>query len=781
MTSKEQKPKKKRLSFTTLTETVDFDNFDVSISKKSPKSTKSSGSDDIFDDLAYSASSFLSSEPGTPTADNFQKVKEKKGNRSKSVFDFFTKKSPEPSPRQSSLSSPLSARNSFFRRSAIDVKKSSSLTFENPFKKEIEEELKKQNCIHTDYVYFREVDFEDYSYVKEPISWITKEFNKTENIMEDEVINPLFEKFTEILNPLYDEFFEYKNPEADELIEYVSPIFDGTTNFLSETLNDIRLISILQKLLVFEDRIIQKKQGIKLQMKYQCFLGENLTNQIYILGNPYFTKLDAIAFCQNMMDKYSFKNVDNLSSTIFSESDYYRFTDYWDFFNEKQMNSRVLTAQMEENFIPFELKIDSYVIIRTIDNLMHELYENHIKTNLYSKNFNKNVGYLVVWKSTPFEELKREVYKLQKVNLLEFNENVRKSFLINLYNLMVLHALMICKKPEKLEQRTQMFQKYYYIVGNHKWTISSLENLLTSRENNQPIGFKFDPRIHFCLHQGTLGCPIFRYYPWDHFYYKRKHHTLDYQIKFSTKFFIKKEIKINDEEEIIQLPFIFKKHADAFGDSIDDQLNWISKYIQKKENQRQEFIEKMKKYKIEYFEENVKFNRRTFKEEILEFILPFPEVRDKPRFRKYFIKFCEKEMSIENIECYQAIEEFNKIDNPNERYYKAVEIYMEFLSPGVAPKEININTKQIYRVRDEINIEKASLDKSENYKPNVVTTLFEEIKQCLNRVMIDTYSRFILSDGYYELVEQCLDEILDRNSNDDRIDKKIILKKALGY
>ena len=239
-------------------------------------------------------------------------------------------------------------------------------------------------------------------------------------------------------------------------------------------------------------------------MKYHCFSGENLVNQIHELATPYFSKLDSFAFCQNMMDKYIFKNVDHLEVTNFSENDHYRFTDYWDFFNEKQMNSRVLTIEMQQHFIPFELKIDSYVTIRTIDNLMHELLEKTMKTNLYSKNFNKNVGYLVIWKSTPFEELKRLVYKLQKVNLLEFDENIRKSFLINLFNLMVLHALMICKKPEKLEQRLHIFQKHYYIVGNHKFTINSLEELLLSRENIDPIGFKFDPRVHFCLHKGLI-------------------------------------------------------------------------------------------------------------------------------------------------------------------------------------------------------------------------------------------------------------------------------------
>jgi hypothetical protein len=539
------------------------------------------------------------------------------------------------------------------------------------------------------------------------------------------------------------------------------------------------LISNLQKKIVFEDRVVKKKEGIKLRVFYHCFFGSSLVNEIHSLATPYFSRNDSVVFCQNLMDRYVFKNVMNISSTNFHEQEYFRFTDYWDFFAEKQLNSRVLTSEMEVHFIPFELKIDSYIIIRNLDNLMKELYEKIVNFNVYSKNFNKNVGYLVIWKSRPFEELRKQVYKLQKVNLLEFNENIRKSFLINLYNLMVLQNLMVCKKPEKYEQRLHVFQKNYYIVGNHKFTVSSLGEFLLSRNNQDPWGFAFDPRLHFVLHKGNLGDPILRYYPWDHDYYEKKIYKLDYQIKFSTKFFVKKEIQIKDDEEIIRLPSVFKTRAQDFGDTLEDQLLWISKFQPKKE--REDFINKTKKYSIEYMEEDLKFNQRTFKEEIQEFILPFQEVKDNPRFRAFFIKFCESEHSHENIECFQNIEEFNKIQNPNERFNKAVLIFNEFLAPGAAPKEININTKQIYRVRDEINVEKEYLRKTPLYKPNVVSTLFEEIKTSLNSVMVDTYSRFILSEGYYELVEQCLDEILDRSSQDGNIDKKNVLKKAIGY
>eukprot|EP01080_Neovahlkampfia_damariscottae_P008513 gene8513-337_t len=637
---------------------------------------------------------------------------------------------------------------------------------------------------HTDYNSFKPVDYNDYSYVNEDeANWKTKEFDENEEILmdkeEEEIKNPLFEAFIEILNPLYDEVYIYKNEMADELVEYINPLFNGEdTNYLTDLKPEIELLLELQKSLRFEDKVAKKSDEFKLKTLYQCFYGYNLITWIQINTFPHFTYNDSFSFCQEMMNKLLFKNVFDIECTEFDGDEYYRFTDTWEFLVEKQMNVRIFDKKEEIISNPFESRIDSYIVIRNIDNLMKLLLDKHLNVNIYQKNVSKSVGYLVIWRSKYFTELRKQVYKLQKVNLLEFNENMRKSILINIYNLMVLHSLMKCKRPEKLEQRQYSFHHRYYIIGHFKLTIESFEKeIFFDRERNHPLSIQFDPRIHFVLHNASNSSPLLRYYSWDNEFTDSKK-TLDYQIKKSTKLFMRTEILINDEEKEIKLPSVFKTYEDHFGNSIDLQIKFISKFLSK--SSRIDFLKKTKHYQIDYLSEDTKFNEKTFEEQVQEFSLPFSEVRDNERFRKYFIKYCDSEHSCENINCYQAILDFNKINNPHELFTKAEYIYNEYLSPGKAPQEININTKKIFKVRNEIKIEKDTVKKNPNYIPKVVSTLFEEIKHALNIVMLDTYSRFKLSDLYFQLILNCLDEILERSQDEESVNKKEFLKKILS-
>jgi hypothetical protein len=636
------------------------------------------------------------------------------------------------------------------------------------------------DIFYSDYHHFIPVDFDDYSHILEDTSWIVKEFNEKdyeEEAEEGEEIskNPLFEEYLEMLNPLYSESFVYENPFVDELVEYFNPLFNPNSNFLSDEIKESDFLLDLQKNLKFEDKVAKITDEFKLKTLYQCFFGQSLVLYIYEVSFPYFTFYDCLAFCQEMLNKNLFKNVYDIEAKTFIDDEYYRFTDTWEFCVENQLNIRVFSEADLLTFNPFEERMDSYILIRNIDNLMKAMLERYLNVNIYQKHVIKSVGYLVLWKSRYFREMKKQVYQLQKIDLLQFNENMRKSIMINIYNLMVLHALMKCKKPDKVENRLHAFHNFYYIIGKYKLTVESFEKqIFFDRRRTHPLSVQFDPRVHFALHTGSNSCPLLRYYPWDHDYFEAKKYKLDYHLKKSTKLFVRSEMIINDEEKEIKLPYIFKTYEDDFGDTLEVQLKFISQFVSKKV--RDQFLKKTKTYSIDYLPEDTKFNQKTFKEQVQEFSLPFSEVRDNDRFRKYFVDYCNSEHSSENINCYEEIIKFNKIANPQERFAKACYIYEEFLAPSVAPQEININLKQIYRIEKEINLEKTTVKKNPNYKPNVVSTLFEEIRSTLNIVMLDTYARFKLSEIYCDLVEHCLDEILGR-ADEGIINKKDILKK----
>lgn len=65
---------------------------------------------------------------------------------------------------------------------------------------------------------------------------------------------------------------------------------------------------------------------------------------------------------------------------------------------------------------------------------------------------------------------------LQRVNLLELSENEKLAFFLNLYNAMVIHAVISVGCPEGVIDRRSFFSDFQYVVGGHPYSLNSIKN-----------------------------------------------------------------------------------------------------------------------------------------------------------------------------------------------------------------------------------------------------------------------------------------------------------------
>jgi hypothetical protein len=95
-----------------------------------------------------------------------------------------------------------------------------------------------------------------------------------------------------------------------------------------------------------------------------------------------------------------------------------------------------------------------------------------------------------------------------------------------------------------------------------------------------------------------------------------------------------------------------------------------------------------------------------------------------------FAKFCKMEFSVENISCWNDVQEFKRTKQG------ALDIYDKYLNGGASVMEVNCQKKTCQAILDNIQ------------KNEITDNLFDAIVKDLMTNLSDTYSRFTMWDEY---------------------------------
>lgn len=144
-----------------------------------------------------------------------------------------------------------------------------------------------------------------------------------------------------------------------------------------------------------------------------------------------------------------------------------------------------------------------------------------------------------------------------------------KSYLINVYNLFVISKIVDNYPIGSPMDDSGFFTDKSFLINGEKTSLDHLENGIIRKEHS-------DPRLHFVLVCGAMGCP-----PITHFAYR--HEQLDAQLDQQTNLALNNDafVYAGDDNDVY-LSEIFNWYAEDFGKNKKEIIAFINTYRKEK-------------------------------------------------------------------------------------------------------------------------------------------------------------------------------------------------------
>lgn len=423
-------------------------------------------------------------------------------------------------------------------------------------------------------------------------------------------LNPLFIEDTRTLNPLYESDIITHNPLYEPEIVVLNPLFDETSyGAIYESTTNIdheeaKLVYSMRKSLHIRDRMI----GIK--FKTNCFSGSDLVDWIMDHMKTNFLRADAVTFSQYLLSRCVLKNV-NIFDREFTDSSnmFYRFVE--DYHSKSVLNSvKSLSANPSDaqrltkerisksDYEPFAPIHDIHrklcFVMEEIISLFTFMNDGKNGQHIIPKHI-QLFDYTSFHKSKQYADMQYQVYRLQKCDPMVLQDEERRTFFINLYNILMLHGLMRFGRPANIVMRQRFLKKTKYVVGHFKISLEDIEhiilgsshrsfstigNLFVSNNSrchsSSPLYYltvqqRFDPRIHFALITGCISSPKLQVY---------EAVNLERQLKEITSIYLQNEkLRIDLETREIMIAQQMNWWHDDFGYTTRERLLWAMPYL----------------------------------------------------------------------------------------------------------------------------------------------------------------------------------------------------------
>lgn len=171
------------------------------------------------------------------------------------------------------------------------------------------------------------------------------------------------------------------------------------------------------------------------------------------------------------------------------------------------------------------------------------------------------VDYAALKKSGVLNPIVEQIAKAETDRL---SPQEREAFLINAYNMLVIHEVLLNYPVASVMDIKSFFDAKTITVSGKRMSLNMLEKELILK------AYK-DPRLHFVLVCGALDCPPIIARPY-------RPETLDAQLNHQTRLALDDEQFIRISPEGVELSQIFNWYATDFGGSKKEVLNFINQY-----------------------------------------------------------------------------------------------------------------------------------------------------------------------------------------------------------
>lgn len=228
-------------------------------------------------------------------------------------------------------------------------------------------------------------------------------------------------------------------------------------------------------------------------------------------------------------------------------------------------------------------------VAESLRSALLRLYDRHMTED------GKKVDYAALRADPDWQQFVNSTAELQKVDPTPLSRDQRLAFFINIYNALVVHALVSLGPATDTLGRLKWFAGIKYVIGGREFSSNDIEHgvlrgnapspaaLFSLLGKPQWAGHTFkkgdprlalaitpvDPRIHFALNCGANSCPAIKVY---------SPHNLEEGLASAAAAFCSSEVEVLPEAREVRLSMILKWYAPDFG-SRRDLLRFLLAYL----------------------------------------------------------------------------------------------------------------------------------------------------------------------------------------------------------
>ncbi|XVE91786.1 hypothetical protein REPUB_Repub01dG0041600 [Reevesia pubescens] len=324
----------------------------------------------------------------------------------------------------------------------------------------------------------------------------------------------------------------------------------------------VGIVKFLRQSLPIQDRLI------KMKMVKNCFAGVDMVEAI--IHHLDSGRRKGIETAKRLAQKHFIHHV-------FGENDFEEGKHFYRFLEHEPFIMGCFNFRTSTN--DSEPKSASFLADR-LTKLMSAILE------AYASDDRRLVNYYAISKSEEFRRYLNLARDLQRINLQLLTSDERLAFFLNLYNAMVIHAVISIGHPEGILDKRAFFCDFQYVIGGYPYSLSIIENGILRKNRKSTYSLirpfsngdrrlefattKVNPLIHFGLCNGTRSSPTVRFFTPK---------GVEGELRCAAReYFQNGGIEINLDKRTVYLTRIIKWFSIDFGQE-KDVLKWVMSYL----------------------------------------------------------------------------------------------------------------------------------------------------------------------------------------------------------
>ncbi|XP_057497080.1 uncharacterized protein LOC130781773 [Actinidia eriantha] len=341
-----------------------------------------------------------------------------------------------------------------------------------------------------------------------------------------------------------------------------SPVY-GFDDHEEERMDEmVSIVRVLRQRLPIQDRLM------KMKIIKNCFAGAEMVE--VIIQHLDCGRKKAVEIGKQLARKHFIHHV--FGENEFEDGNhFYRFLEHEPFI-PRCFNFRGIPNDSEPK--------PAAIVSQRITKIMSAVLES------YASEDRRHLDYVGISNSEEFRRYVNLVQDLHRVNIAALSADEKLAFFMNLYNAMVIHAVIRVGHPGGVIDRRSFFSYFQYLIGGHAYSLNTIHNGILRNNRRPPYSLvksfgagdkrlelafvKVNPVIHFGLCTGTRSSPIVRFFTPQ---------GVEAELRNAPReFFQKNGMEVDLAKRTIYLTRIIKWFNMDFGQD-KEMLKWILNYL----------------------------------------------------------------------------------------------------------------------------------------------------------------------------------------------------------